>query len=389
MQKWKLSFLLTVILFLYSFSVCFGIWNQFDLVRPFEGGWGSQWNISFVKYSLADIVGTSVGNNPNLGSASAMIGDLDGDGVNEILVGAPLETFPVQNGTKHAQNGAVYILYLDRNATLRNVTKIASNYNGGPTLYSNDNFGASVANVGDLDGDGIDEIAVGAPGQLLAAVYIMYLYPNGTARNYVMIRGHFIGQIPPNAVNYTFTYNSSYANGPSLRYQSKFGSSLAALGDYNRDGYFELAVGQLDASGGNDGFYILILSSQALVLNYTFIGNEINGGPSLGSSFSLFGCSIVAIGDIDGDNITDLAVGARYLDSVITSNFHSGTVFVLFMNRNGTVKSYTRNSELAVDRSGTNLPFLVSDILCHLFLFVLIKTLLLDLHWIDVVIDTG
>ena len=62
----------------------------------------------------------------------------------------------------NSNRGAVYVLLLNANGTVKSSVKIASGTNGGPTLADYDYFGSSVASLGDLDGDGVTELAVGA-----------------------------------------------------------------------------------------------------------------------------------------------------------------------------------------------------------------------------------
>ena len=65
------------------------------------------------------------------------------------------------------------------------------------------------------------------------------------------------------------------------------------------------------------------------------IASDTNGGPTLADS-DMFGIATASIGDLDGDGVTDLAVGAERDD---TGGLDRGAVHVLFMNANGTVKS--------------------------------------------------
>ena len=58
----------------------------------------------------------------------------------------------------------MHVLLLNANGTVKSSVKIASGTNGGPTLANYDAFGSSVASLGDLNGDGVTDLAVGAIG---------------------------------------------------------------------------------------------------------------------------------------------------------------------------------------------------------------------------------
>ena len=85
------------------------------------------------------------------------IGDLDGDGVSDIAVGA------VQDDDGAYNAGAVYILFLNLDGTVKNHQKISETQGGfGGNLDSGDNFGRSLCSLGDINGDQIVDLAVGA-----------------------------------------------------------------------------------------------------------------------------------------------------------------------------------------------------------------------------------
>ena len=89
------------------------------------------------------------------GTSMCSLGDLDGDGVQDLAVGAP----GFSDGGQH--RGAVWILFMQRDGTPKHVQIISDTRgNFGGTLVNDDNFGFGVSSLGDLDLDGLPELAV-------------------------------------------------------------------------------------------------------------------------------------------------------------------------------------------------------------------------------------
>jgi hypothetical protein len=278
--------------------------------------------------------GPTLANYDDFGSSVAALGDVDGDGVGDIAVGA------IRDDTGGPYRGAVYLLRLNANGTVKSNTKLASGTNGVPTLDNGDFFGSSVAALGDVDGDGVGDIAVGAyqdstGGSYRGAVYVLRLNGDGTVKSSTRIA-------------------SGTNGGPTLEDAGRFGSSVAALGDLDGDGVGDIVVGAHidDPFASRGAVYVLRLNGDGTVKSSTKIASGTGGGPTLGNN-SRFGRSAVALGDVDGDGVGDIAVGADRDD---TGGSSRGAVYVLRLNSNGTVKSSTTIA------SGTNGgPILATD----------------------------
>ena len=157
----------------------------------------------------------------NFGRVVANIGDIDRDGIDDIVTGEPTDAA-----------GSIFVMNMNADGTLKSTTKIASATNGGPTLANGDHFGFSVANIGDLNRDGITDIAVGAVqddtgGTSRGAVYILFMNTNGSIKS------------SPAPVKIASGTNG----GPTLADNDQFGISVANIGDINRDGITDIAVG--------------------------------------------------------------------------------------------------------------------------------------------------
>ncbi|MEC9071912.1 MAG: FG-GAP-like repeat-containing protein, partial [Myxococcota bacterium] len=154
----------------------------------------------------------------DMGRSVAELGDIDGDGVRELAVGQGATT----------DGGSLYVLFMNQDNTVRE-TQFITRFHLAPWGTGEvDDFGASVTFLGDLNGDGAPEIAVGDPehGVNHGAVWILSLYPNGSVKSAVEIRNGVSG-----------------LGASDIQSWVQFGSSLAAIGDLDGDGTPDLAVG--------------------------------------------------------------------------------------------------------------------------------------------------
>lgn len=255
------------------------------------------------------------------GRAIAVLGDLDGDGVDDIAVGAP------GRSSNSPTDGALWILFLNPDGTVKAEQQIADGQGGfSGNLTGQEAFGQGLAYLGDLDGDNRPELAVGAPGNTDAsglnpadsgAVYILSLNTDGTVHNQTLIRNNS-GGLPP----------------LTLDRGEHFGYAVANAGDLNGDGRPELAVGSWGFDVSRGAVYILFLQPDGMVASFQRISQTEGNFNRVLSTNDHFGCSIASIDDINGDNIPDLAVGAYGTDA---GGSFRGAVWFLRMQPDGTV----------------------------------------------------
>ena len=128
-----------------------------------------------------------IDNNDLFGWSVENIGDLDGDGVKDIAAGA------IYDGTGGNKKGAVHIMFMESDGSVKSTAVINDSTENGPDLTGGDQFGYSVEHLGDLDGDGVNDLAVGALGEdgdggdNRGAVHIMYMNTDGSVDSTVEI----------------------------------------------------------------------------------------------------------------------------------------------------------------------------------------------------------
>jgi hypothetical protein len=216
-------------------------------------------------------------------------GDFDGDGKRDLAVGAPFHT---QDPARY-QAGAVYV-FLGPDFT-RRVALYATSATQG--------LGWSIA-AGDLDKDGRADLFVGANGKVLGFYGAAAFSPSLAAPDVVV----------------TGTAGS-------------LGRALSVVGDVDGDGLPELAVGAPGATfgGGKDAGSIYVVRGgtgpRTINLDASPADASLLVRIDAAAPFNRLGASIVGVGDIDADGRADLAVGAPLAD--LPGDVLAGRVYLL------------------------------------------------------------
>ncbi len=217
-----------------------------------------------------------------LGSSVHSAGDVNGDNISDFIVGVPLE-----DPDQLHNAGSAYIFSGKDGQLLR---QFAGENEG-------DRFGTAVRGVTDLDGDGLNEIAIGAPGGGSANNGIsgyVDIYSVMTGVRHLRLIGQQDGDL--------------------------FGTSLGASHDYDGDLVPDLLV-------GSPGATVLGLQEAGRVEAFSLTGGthllEFVGS----SSEDHLGSSVTWIDSLDGDGIPDIIVGAP--NSSPASRLQSGVVFIV------------------------------------------------------------
>ncbi len=257
------------------------------------------------------------------GVSVSSAGDINGDGIDDLIIGASSAD---PNGSNSGQSYVVFGNSTGFSATLNLSTLNGTNGFAINGIAAYDYSGISISSAGDINGDGIDDLIIGAYGAS----------PNGdlSGQSYVVFG---------NSTGFSQTLDLSTLNGTNgfaingIAAFDRSGSSVSSAGDVNGDGIDDLIIGANGASPNGD------LSGQS----YVVFGNSTGFSPTLNlstlngtSGFILNGIaagdqsgnSVSSAGDVNGDGIDDLIIGARAADP---NGDYSGQSYVVFGNSTG------------------------------------------------------
>lgn len=263
------------------------------------------------------------------GSAVAAIGDLNGDGVGDFIVGSPgFDGYGVDSGCVRAISGAN--------------GRVLWNASGDNEL---DHLGTSVAAIGDITGDGIPDVAAGAPDDdnsgVNAGMVRLYSGANGAVilskdgagagdafgtaiaggidLNGDLVPDYVVGapQQLSSGAGYMIAYSGAggavITQVAGISADDGFGASLAVIADVDGSGAGDILVGARPISGAPG--YAFCRSGSTGAAIHTFL-----------SPFAptTFGRSVAALGDVDFDGTPDIAIGGGSLQGFAGAVVFSG-----------------------------------------------------------------
>jgi hypothetical protein len=324
--------------------------------------------------ATASIAGAT--DNSEFGYSMSSAGDVNGDGFDDIIVGAYMfESTPgVEPGQANVFFGGPSLTGALTAASNSNV-KITGDIDG-------DDFGWSVASAGDVNGDGFDDVIIGANGHSPYYASIFNGGPTFTGNLTPIGNGNtrLVGSVSAvsfgNAVNtagdingddfddvivganyesntgfsntgatYVFlgtpsgVVNCNITTSPDCPHAKiiggiaggKLGSAVASAGDINSDGFDDILVGASHQGSAGQSFVYLFLGSDSGIADCDIKATPTCPDTKIGSKATndYLGLSVNTAGDVNGDGFTDIILGAPYADTA------SGEAYILHGSANG------------------------------------------------------
>jgi hypothetical protein len=245
--------------------------------------------------------------NDQSGRSVSNAGDVNGDGYDDVIVGAP---FTDPDGV-YSDSGSSYLVFGKASGFDASINLSRLNGTNGFRLdgrVAGDNSGISVSSAGDINGDGFDDLIVGAADG------------NGNGSSYVVF-GKIAGFDATLNLSSLDGSNGFRLDGPG--HFGAFGYSVSDAGDVNGDGFDDVIIG--DPQAEPYGYYYngssFVVLGKASGFDATLDLSSLDGSNGFrlngAGAFGLSGTSVSGAGDVNGDGFDDVIIGAFYGHSYV------------------------------------------------------------------------
>ncbi|MEM8790710.1 MAG: Ig-like domain-containing protein [Pseudomonadota bacterium] len=251
--------------------------------------------------------------------------DLNGDGFDDLIIGAP------NLSTSVYSYGKSYVLFSSADGFEASISVDELNGTNGFALsgHEESRSGQSIASAGDFNYDGVEDIIIGAPGTVLGSSD----YGEGSA---FVVFGST--EARPAEI---LLENLNGSDGIALTGEVDFeqaGFSVSGGGDFNGDGIADVIIGNAYAENSYTGLtYVVFGSDEAFDPVVGLSADALDGNNGFviegADPFDAAGRSVANIGDVNGDELDDILVGAYYT-SVDGSN-GVGQSYIIFGSESG------------------------------------------------------
>jgi hypothetical protein len=303
--------------------------------------------------NTAEFESLSKGN--ELGYSVSAAGDLNGDGLADLIVGSPYanrtfySTYSQTNVTL-TDVGSAHVIFGKSDTTAINVSQLNTPSSGYDLTEKTGSFayaGQSVRSAGDVNGDGVADLIVGAPGNFdrLTNAYVVFgRLGQSSATDLPDIGGSQAG--------FKIYYDDPLDTTNDKQYFGQVGYSVSSAGDVNGDGLADLLVGcwYLDDEVADFRFgpgytYMVFGKTDQQSINLNDIETSSNLGFKIKGEMDgdTAGWSVRSAGDVNGDGLADVIVGApvevalrNSAYSVGRNNYWAGKSYVVFGKKDST-----------------------------------------------------
>jgi Ca2+-binding RTX toxin-like protein len=281
-----------------------------------------------------------------LGISVSSAGDMNGDGLDDLIVGAH-----ISNPGGSNRKGEIYVVFGKTTPFNPIVNLSALNGSDGFRLEGvedNDFAGTTVSDLGDMNGDGLDDILIGATGvdadgiKDAGAAYVIF----GSDRPF------------PASISLTTLNGTDGFRIDGVAVEDRVGLDASGIGDINADGFNDLILGARTADP-NGRTFILYGRAQGFGASVNLSDlNGINGfvlDPEPSNPNGFFGVSAQGVGDIDGDGFADVMIG----DSQASPNGVNlaGATYAIFGDNftNAVTRIGTANNDTLTGTAGADI----------------------------------